>query len=249
VNASFWLILATAYGLPVSTTHTIIAAIVGFSIAAEGFDSIKWGSCSKIFISWVAAPAITGFIGYLMFWLVRTFVLKSNSPFNRAALTYSLTIFVTLTINIFFVMHKGLKRMGLDTGLKLAVSFGTSFVIALIFQFLIVGRLKSRIVRMEDERETAEEELRAGMLSVAEEDVMCGGNTDCHAQGAASCEKVTSLDDEEANDPLKPNQNKEETGATFVVEEEPPSGFKAKMMLKLKEIADATYNRDLEGEA
>jgi len=249
VNASFWLILATAYGLPVSTTHTIIAAIVGFSIAAEGFDSIKWGSCSKIFISWVAAPAITGVIGYLMFWLVRTFVLKSNSPFNRAALTYSLTIFVTLTINIFFVMHKGLKRMGLDTGLKLAVSFGTSFVIALIFQFLIVGRLKSRIVRMEEERETAEEELRAGMLSVAEEDVTCGGNTDCHAQGAASCAKVTSLDDEEANDPLKPNQARDETGNTFVVEEEPPSGFKAKMMVKLKALADATYNRDLEGEA
>jgi len=44
--------------------------------------------------------------------------------------------------------------MGLDTGLKLAVSFGTSFVIALIFQFLIVGRLKDRIVRMKDERET-----------------------------------------------------------------------------------------------
>jgi len=58
------------------------------------------------------------------------------------------------------------------------------------------------------------------------------------------------LDDEEANDPLKPNQSgKDDTGTTFVTEEEPPSGFKAKMMLKLKELADATYNRDLEGEA
>jgi phosphate/sulfate permease len=59
VNASFWLILATAYGLPVSTTHTIIAAIVGFSIAANGWESIMWGSLSKIFISWVAAPAVS----------------------------------------------------------------------------------------------------------------------------------------------------------------------------------------------
>ena len=59
VNASFWLILATAYGLPVSTTHTIIAAIVGFSVAANGWESIMWGSLSKIFISWVAAPAVS----------------------------------------------------------------------------------------------------------------------------------------------------------------------------------------------
>jgi len=250
VNASFWLILATAYGLPVSTTHTIIAAIVGFSIAAEGFDSIKWGSCSKIFISWVAAPAITGVIGYIMFYLVRTFVLKSDNPFNRSAMTYSLTIFVTLTINIFFVMHKGLKRMGLDTGLKLAVSFGAAFAIAVIFQFFIVGRLKSRIVRMEDERETAEAELRAGMLSAADDSADCGGNTDCHAVssgGAVSCEKVTSLDDaDEKSDPLK---KENDTGATFVAEEEAPTSFKGKMKIKLKELADATYNRDLEGEA
>jgi len=59
VNASFWLILATAYGLPVSTTHTISAAIVGFSLAANGWESIMWSSLSKIFISWVAAPAVS----------------------------------------------------------------------------------------------------------------------------------------------------------------------------------------------
>jgi len=156
VNASFWLILATAYGLPVSTTHTIIAAIIGFSIAAEGWSSIMWLSCSKIFISWIVAPAITGFIGYVLFFLVRTFVLKSGEPFNRAATSYSLTIFVTLTINIFFVMHKGLKRMKLDTGLKLAVSFGAAFAMALFFQVFVVGWLKKRIVRTEEERKDAE---------------------------------------------------------------------------------------------
>lgn len=163
VNASFWLILATAYGLPVSTTHTIIAAIVGFSLAAKGFDSIMWGSCAKIFISWVAAPAVTAVIGYLMFFLIRTFVLKSENPFNRSAMTYSITIFVTLTINIFFVMHKGLKKIEIDTGIKLAISFGMAFFIALIFQFAVVNWLKARIIRNadEDELKITERENRA----------------------------------------------------------------------------------------
>jgi sodium-dependent phosphate transporter len=160
VNASFWLILATAYGLPVSTTHTIIAAIVGFSLAANGWDSIEWVSCSKIFISWVAAPAVTAIIGYLFFYLIRTFVLKSDNPFNRSAMTYSITIFVTLTINIFFVMHKGLKKFEIDTGIKLIISFAASFVLAIIFQFGIVGWLKDRIVRLEDEKTTAEEKTK-----------------------------------------------------------------------------------------
>jgi len=162
VNASFWLILATAYGLPVSTTHTIIAAIVGFSLAANGFDSIMWGSCAKIFISWVAAPAVTAVIGYLMFFLIRTFVLKSENPFQRSALTYSITIFVTLTINIFFVMHKGLKKIKIATGVKLAISFGAAFVIAVIFQFAVVDWLKARIIRLadEDELEKTEKENR-----------------------------------------------------------------------------------------
>jgi len=156
VNASFWLILATAYGLPVSTTHTIIAAIVGFSLAAKGFESVMWEKCSMIFISWIVAPAITAIIGYLFFFLIRTFVLKSKNPFNRSAMTYSLTIFVTLTINIFFVMHKGLKKFKLETGLKLIIAFAASAVIAIVFQFGVVGWLKKRIITAEDNVEAEE---------------------------------------------------------------------------------------------
>ena len=91
VNAAFWLILATAYGLPVSTTHTVIAAIIGFSIAAEGFESIMWMACGKIFISWIP-PAITGLVGFLLFFSVKKGVLESAKPFERAATSYSCVI-------------------------------------------------------------------------------------------------------------------------------------------------------------
>ena len=98
VNASFWLILATAYGLPVSTTHTVIAAIIGFSLAAEGFESIMWMACGKIFISWIAAPAITGLVGFLLFFSVKKGVLESAKPFERAATSYSCVILYVVVI-------------------------------------------------------------------------------------------------------------------------------------------------------
>jgi len=226
VNASFWLILATAYGLPVSTTHTIIAAIIGFSLAAEGWDSIKWFSCSKIFISWVAAPAITGIIGYILFFLVRTFVLKSENPFNRAATSYSLTIFVTLTINIFFIMHKGLKKMKLDTGLKLAISFGASIIIAAFFQIFIVGWLKKRIIRTEEERE-------AGVASAG-----CIEAADPLNKG--------DLDEDRTKENSDPSDSLSEE---VELSEEAPMTKRAKLGAFLKRVSDATYNRDLETEA
>jgi sodium-dependent phosphate transporter len=66
-------------------------------------------------------------------------------------MTYSLVIFITLAINSFFVMHKGLKKFKIDTGIKLAIAFGSSFFIAVIFQIAVVGWLKNRIIRLENE--------------------------------------------------------------------------------------------------
>jgi len=148
VNASFWLILATAFEMPVSTTHTIVAAIVGFSLAANGWESVDWKGCSKIFISWIVAPAITAIFGYLFFFLIRTFVMKSQNPFKRAGMTYSGTIFVAAAINLFFVIKKGVSKRvgGIDLGVILGISFGAAFIFAIIAQFAVTGFLKRRVI-------------------------------------------------------------------------------------------------------
>ena len=261
VNASFWLILATAYGLPVSTTHTIIAAIVGFSLAARGFGSIMWGSCAKIFISWVAAPAITGIIGYLFFFLVKTFVLKSDKPFDRSAMSYSLVIFITLTINIFFVLHKGLKKFKIDTGIKLAIAFGSSFVIAVLFQLLVVGWLKRRIVRLENEAIEAEDEKAAETLEKG-----IGGNSEDSSSLKKEAKEGQGQEQEQAENQENGNGNgnssgdKPEVEMSFVAtdstatrendDDELNNSRRASASSRFfRKIADATYNRDLEKEA
>jgi len=163
VNASFWLFIATAFEMPVSTTHTIVAAIVGFSVATHGFESIDWANCSKVFVSWVAAPLVTGIFGFLFFFIIRTFVLKSDKPFDRAAMTFPITIFVALAINMFFIINKGFdKRLGgIDLGVQLGIAFGIAFAVAIIFQFGVTGILKKRSITVH-EQQKAEEEKRAG---------------------------------------------------------------------------------------
>jgi len=239
VNASFWLILATAYGLPVSTTHTIIAAIIGFSLAAEGWDSIMWMSCGKIFISWVAAPAITGLIGFSLFSFVKKAVLKSEHPFDRAVMSYSLVIFITLMVNIFFVMHKGLKKMKLDTSLKAAVSFGVSALFAIIFQFVGVKWIKARIIKLEKHREEneaiAQAENKATTLEAGDDTFEANEKRSTKDIGVSiSTEKTSSdppsVENDAADDP-------------------PPMSNKAKLSRFLKKVADSTINRDLETEA
>ena len=68
VSASFILFVANYLALPVSTTHTIVGSIVGFSLAAKGFSSIVWKEIIKIIISWVASPLITGIAAAFFFW-------------------------------------------------------------------------------------------------------------------------------------------------------------------------------------
>jgi len=243
VNASFWLILATAYGLPVSTTHTIIAAIVGFSLAARGFESVMWGSCAKIFISWVVAPAITGAIGYLMFFLVRTFVLKSNNPFNRSAMTYSLTIFITLTINIFFVLHKGFKKFDIGTPIKLYISFGVSFLIAILFQFLIVGWLKNRIVGLETQ---ANENLAVKAAEKLEQGTTKEATTSTTGEGGDNTYEVADTD---AGLNTSNTLTSEDKNANTNTDKDDVDKSVSKSKQFFQRVADSTYNRDLEKEA
>jgi len=233
VNAAFWLILATAYGLPVSTTHTVIAAIIGFSIAAEGFESIMWMACGKIFISWIAAPAITGLVGFLLFFSVKKGVLESAKPFERAATSYSCVIFITLFVNVFFIMHKGLKKMKLDTGLKVACAFGVSAGIAILFQLFGVKFLKARIIRLEEEKEQAE------AAQLADEE------TNPKELKNAMTDEITASD--ESNESSKSVEL-----AVDAMDATPVSKSQAlrrRSSAFLKNMADKTINRDLETEA
>lgn len=92
MTGTIMLLGATALALPVSTTHTIVGSIMGFSIAAKGFSSINADVVVKIVISWVISPVVSGIIGYIFFWLIRRFVMRTENPFQRAYYTFPIIL-------------------------------------------------------------------------------------------------------------------------------------------------------------
>ncbi len=82
--AALWLAIASARGWPVSTTHSIIGAIVGFGIAGIGFDAVRWGDLSNIVSSWFLSPLLGGAVAYLLMRSLLVLILQSPTPVESA---------------------------------------------------------------------------------------------------------------------------------------------------------------------
>eukprot|EP01082_Thalassiosira_pseudonana_P008335 g7631.t1 g7631 contig24:1119825-1122050(-) len=161
VTASFMMLVATYFGLPVSTTHTVIGCIIGFTISAKGFDSVNWDETKNIFISWVASPLLSGVIGFIIFGLIRFFILLSEHPFRRGYYTFSFILFVTIGIDIFFIFNKGTKNFThfqesvYDNRWVIPTSFGVGALIGLLWIWPVGPFVKRRMQFVRDEREAA----------------------------------------------------------------------------------------------
>ena len=78
--AGTWLLIASSRGWPVSTTHTIVGAIVGFVIISKGISFVSWGTVSNIAGSWVTSPLISGLLAFIIFKTAQHFILNKSNP-------------------------------------------------------------------------------------------------------------------------------------------------------------------------
>ncbi len=112
--AGTWLLIASRKGWPVSTTHSIIGAIVGFAAVGIGVEAVKWGQVGTIVMSWVVSPLTAGFIAFLIYQSVLLLVLQHANPLERAKRYVPVYIFLAaFTITLVTIM-KGLKHVGLE---------------------------------------------------------------------------------------------------------------------------------------
>ena len=92
VGAAVWLLIATKFGLPVSTTHSIIGAIVGASlttgalIGRGSLDTVQWGEIGQIAISWVISPLLGGIVAYVLFRFIKHSILLYNEKADQRLL-------------------------------------------------------------------------------------------------------------------------------------------------------------------
>jgi PiT family inorganic phosphate transporter len=151
--AATLLAVATAYGLPVSTTHSIVGAIVGFGSVALGVDAVNWGKVGQIVASWVTSPLIGGALAFLTFNLVRYLILDRDDPFESARRTGPLFFFFVTFVIALVTLFKGLKNLKLNFDFPEALAL--SFAIALggaALGWWVIHRVKRSSSRNEHRR-------------------------------------------------------------------------------------------------
>lgn len=80
LSTGIWLQFASARGLPVSTTNSLVGALIGFGLVCRGPEAIKWDALGRIALSWVISPVLGGLIALLAFFAIRKYILDSREP-------------------------------------------------------------------------------------------------------------------------------------------------------------------------
>ena len=148
LSSAIWLTIATYFKLPVSTTHSIIGAIVGFSLAYNGSSAINWDKIYLVIASWVFSPVLSGIISSSVFYTLNRFVFQPEKSFEYTLRLLPVLVFVTFFINSLFIIYKGTPQLELDeTPLYVAIlsSILVGVVTGLISQFLYIPFIKKRI--------------------------------------------------------------------------------------------------------
>ncbi|NOY89614.1 MAG: inorganic phosphate transporter [Deltaproteobacteria bacterium] len=145
LSAAIWLHVATYFGWPVSTTHSIVGAVVGFGITASGLSAVNWGVMASIVASWVISPLMGGVIAYLLFRLLRKRVLDDEEPIEALARFGPWLIFVLGFVLALALLWKGLKPLHLDLpiGSALPIALGAGVVAGLISAPLLKRRTRA----------------------------------------------------------------------------------------------------------
>jgi PiT family inorganic phosphate transporter len=146
--AGIWLLVASKYGLPVSTTHSIVGAIVGFAAIGIGIEAVKWGKVGSIAASWVVSPVIAGALSYALFRSVQKLILDTSDPMKNSKRYVPFYIFLTGAIISLVTMFKGLKHIGLE--LSKAECYGVCVLIGLLCA--IIGFFLIRKISFSEER-------------------------------------------------------------------------------------------------
>ena len=132
--AGIWLLIASYYGWPVSTTHSIVGAIVGFAAVGISINAVEWNKVTTIAASWVVSPLLAGTISFLIFKSVQILILDTDDPFAKAKKYVPGYMFLVGFVIAMVTFLKGLKHVGFDLSFQQSIIFSTAFgiVIALL---------------------------------------------------------------------------------------------------------------------
>lgn len=143
VAVGLWLQTASYFGWPVSTTHSIIGAVMGFGLIVGGMDSIYWSKVSSIAISWIISPLMGGALAYFIFSVLRTKIFYEHNPVAAAKRLTPYLVFVVFFILMLIILFGGLASV--DLNFNIFQAFGLAGSIGLVtawISYYLVKKIK-----------------------------------------------------------------------------------------------------------
>ena len=144
--AATWLAVASMRGWPVSTTHSIVGAIVGFAAVGISVDAVAWGKVGAIAASWVVSPLLSGTIAFLLFMSVKHFILDHEDTFARARKYVPVYMWLVGFMISMVTLLKGLKHIGVEIDLGMESKFTNAMVLS-VFTGAAVAMLGAFLLR------------------------------------------------------------------------------------------------------
>ncbi|MDR7120255.1 anion permease [Rheinheimera soli] len=132
--AGTWLLVASYYGWPVSTTHSIVGAIIGFAAVGVGVDAVEWGKVGGIVGSWVVTPVLAGILAYLIFMSAQRLIFDTDNPLANAKKYVPFYMAFAALMMALVTVTKGLTHVGLNltTEQNIWICGGIALVVGVI---------------------------------------------------------------------------------------------------------------------
>ena len=151
--AAIWLHAASYFGMPVSTTHSIVGAVAGVGIVAFGASAIDWWVLAQIGASWFISPVAGGFLACLLFTLIRRAILTRPQPSSAALHFAPLLVFLVAFVMSSAILHKGLQNLFQEAAADWAwlseqagwIAVGVGLVATIGARFYLVRRLRTAL--------------------------------------------------------------------------------------------------------
>ena len=148
--AGLWLLLASSRGWPVSTTHSIVGAIVGFALISKGASSVSWDKILEIASSWVTSPLISGFLAFFIYLSAKKLVLEKENQLNAAVNIIPIYSFLVTLVICLVTTKKGLKYVGLVWSDSEVLTYSVIISILVSILTAIFLRLNKESLRSEN---------------------------------------------------------------------------------------------------
>ncbi|CAF0754166.1 unnamed protein product [Adineta steineri] len=153
LSCCIWLLVATFFNLPVSGTHSIVGATIGFALVTHGSRGIQWLEFAKIAGSWFISPALAGIISVGIFLVIKKFILEKPEHLKVGLRWLPVFYSVTIMINVFSILLSAPPLLYFDR-IPLWGKFVTTILVGLLIGFFVLFIVKPRM------KVTIEESLR-----------------------------------------------------------------------------------------